>query len=373
MPDFMIGLKVYSLDWYWKYGLDYRAAAAELKALGVSYIITMSRFLPMSNSAVDSEIPSEKAHLLNTFDDLKFKDALKDQGIEYFGACNMFFDPVLIRKHGNIPVDSHGDPARQIDWYFGGCPTDEAYVEEQISKIEHAMRKMNMDGVFLGFMRFPGFWELWLPGTKRKEWPEYCFCHRCIEKFQKHSGIRVPAVKAKGEWIKANCYDAFVDFKTTTITNIVGEVRARIRAINPGAKIVLNTVPFDTAHYDNAGIEVFAQDPRRLSEVVDIFEVMGYHQILGRPMEWIAKTGLYFKKLTGQKVVCTVQVQPLYITGMHAGKGRSETITPEEFGDTLQSIKEAGLDGAAVFTWSDFLEQQFEKHDFSYLDQIKTR
>ena len=122
MNGFMVGMKIYSLDWFWKYNLDYKQAAEELKSLNVSYIITMSKHLPMYNSAVDSEIRRKKRRFWSALTTGLSRDALKEAGIGYFGACNFFFDPPAMHRHGNIPVDHTGEPAKKTDWYIGGCP-----------------------------------------------------------------------------------------------------------------------------------------------------------------------------------------------------------------------------------------------------------
>lgn len=370
MSDFLLGMKVYSLEWYWKYELDYEQAAAELKSLGVNYVMTMSSHLPMYDSAVNSEIPDDKKALLARYDDHAFRKALRQAGIEYYGASNFFFDPPTMYRHGNIPVDDRGERARQIDWYIGGCPTDDGYVHERSAQILSAAQALQMDGVFLGFMRYPGFWELWLPGTKAEKWREYCFCERCLEKFQAYSGVSVPHDEAAGKWIRNNAYREWVDFKTATIAGIVAKIRREVKRIKPDTRVILNTVPFDKAHYGESGREIFAQDPVRLAESVDLFEVMAYHQMLGQPHSWIDQTGGYFKNETGKQVVCTVQVKPYYLSGMHAGKGRAEKITPKEFEQTLSAIRKSGIDGIAVFSWSDLLEQKYAEKNTIFSDII---
>jgi len=46
----------------------------------------------------------------------------------------------------------------------------------------------------LRFIRFPGFWEEWTPGTERAAIREYCFCPRCRQRFaiQRSSGNASP-------------------------------------------------------------------------------------------------------------------------------------------------------------------------------------
>lgn len=371
VPPFMKGTKIYSFDWFWKYNLSYTQAVERIKALGMDYVIALSKYLPMSNSAVDSEIPREKRALMEGYDDLAFRQALQSQGIAYFGGCNFFFDPPTMKKHGNIPVDEDGQLHTPIDWYYGACPTCESYVEEKITQIEIAMERLKPDGIFLGFTRFPGFWELWLPETQQANWKEYCFCERCVGKFKRHSGVHVPLNESPGKWIKANVRDEWTAFKCQVIYDVIFKVRSRIQKINPSAKIILNTVPFNPEQYANAGKEVFAQDPKLLSDIVDIFEVMCYHQILGRDPRWIAQAGEYFKKITEKMTVCTIQVKPLYLGGMHARKGRAQSITPQEFTDALHAVKNAPVDGCALFTWTDLLAQNVETNDMRYSDAVK--
>ena len=47
-------------------------------------------------------------------DDAEWVSALHDEGIEYWAACNVFFDPPALRRHpGAIPVDRHGNRFEQ--------------------------------------------------------------------------------------------------------------------------------------------------------------------------------------------------------------------------------------------------------------------
>ena len=64
--------------------------------------------------------------------------------------------------------------------------------------------------------------------------------------------------------------------------------------------------------------EVFGQNISRLSDVVDVFEVMSYHQILRRDAEWPAAIGTDIKRRCKGKVICTLQAKALYLHGMHS-------------------------------------------------------
>ncbi|MDI7247259.1 MAG: hypothetical protein QME92_07285 [Bacillota bacterium] len=366
-------MKIYTLDWYLKYNLDYVEAAKKLKEQGIGLVLAQSKYLPMADTAVKSEVPPELQERLDSYDDRLFRKALAEEGIEYWAACNMFFDPRVMEKHGNVSVDDLGRTAEVLDWYIGACPTCDGYVEDKIQAIEGAIEELRPDGVFLGFCRFPGFWEIWLPETLREGWREYCFCPRCLAQFQDATGVTTNSwgEQKPGQWIRQNAYEQWVDWKGSVIRDIIKRVKERANRIRPGTRIMLNSLPLDTTHFGQAAREVFGQDWRKLAEVVDVFEVMTYHQILKRPVEWIAGVGSEIKQVTNRTVLCTVQAKSMYLQGMHEGKGRQLSISPDEFGAALRSVKDAGLDGAVVFLWTDFLEQVLVNNDPRRIDMIR--
>ena len=92
-------------------------------------------------------------------------------------------------------------------------------------------------------------------------------------------------------FIRDNCRTAWIDWKCRVVVDVVAQVRDAARAIRPGIHMVLNTLPFGTGDYDNAAAEVFGQRFEDLAGVIDVYEVMAYHQILKRPVEWPAAIG----------------------------------------------------------------------------------
>jgi hypothetical protein len=365
-----LGLKIASPDWYWKYNLSYDEAAEKLKALGVDFITTYNEYLPGADTAVPGEAPEDAREKMERYSEKTFREKLREAGIAYMGWLNFNFYEEGLAKFNNYAEDQDGNRIEKIDWYIGACPTCNEYTEDRIAAAEAAMRHLDMDGLFLGFMRFPGFWELWLPGADAQAWREYCFCRRCLEQFQKTSGIALPEGTGpeKAAWLRGPGREAWTRFKCGVIYGIVRRFRDAVKKLNPKAYIMLNTVPFDKAHYGEYGRSLFGQDPAMLSGVTDIFEVMGYHQILAQPASWLRDIGNYFKEQSGKTVLCTLQGQALYTRGMHAGKGRKETISSGEFENALAALRGSKADGAVIFTWSDLLRNEYENHDPSFTD-----
>jgi hypothetical protein len=162
-----------------------------------------------------------------------------------------------------------------------------------------------------------------------------------------------------------------VAWKTGIIRSRMREIRDALTAILPSVQIMLNTVPFGAGDFDGAGREVFAQDWRSLEDMVDVFEVMAYHQILGRDIPWIGRIAREVKQTVQKPVLVTVQARPLYVDGMHAGRGRRQTLPFEEFVLALEGVRSSGADGVTVFTWSDFLRQALAENDPRYIDAIR--
>jgi hypothetical protein len=371
---FLGGMKIYSLDWFLRYHFDYVEAADLLARQGIDVVIAQNRYLPMADTAVQSEVAPEEQARFELYDDRRFVEALQAAGLRYFAAANVFFDPLTLAQFPDArAVDAAGQRATAVDWYIAICPTHRGYFEAKRRQIQHAVERLHPDGVFLGFTRFPGFWELWLPDTSRRDWPEYCFCPRCIGLFAAAKGVAIPksAAERAGEWIRAHVNAEYVDWKTDVVRGAVERIRATVTAMYPDVEMMLNTVPFGPAAFGGAGREVFAQDWSKLREVVDIFELMAYHQILRRDVSWIGQIARALKAEVHRPVLVTVQAKPLYVDGMHAGRGRNEELPFEEFVQALEVVRASGVDGVVVFTWSDFLRQSFVQKDFRYVDALR--
>jgi hypothetical protein len=154
------------------------------------------------------------------------------------------------------------------------------------------------------------------------------------------------------------------------VTGVVRQVKAACQEIAPTVKIMLNTLPFPVTDFDNAREKVFGQHIESLAEVVDVFEVMTYHQILNRSTNWISEVGQEVKTRSGQTTICTLQARSLYLEGMYTQDHRSPALDAEEFAEAVATVKDAALDGIVVFVWSDLLKAAFEQGDTRRIDAI---
>ncbi len=373
-PAFALGMKIYDNDWYLRFGLDYADAANLLADWGVTFVLSQSRFLPMPNTAVASAVAPEHAARYASYDDHRFREALARRGIKYVASCLMMFDPEALAANPEWnAVDADGRIQDKIDWYIGIPPIHARYVASKIAQIEKAVRALEPDGIHLGFMRWPGFWELWMPHHGRHDFPEYSFDRETLQAFERATGVTLPShmPATAAAWIKAHAHVAWIDWKCSVTVDVVRRVRDAARAIKSDVQMVLNTLPFGQSDYDNAATTVFGQNFEALRDVIDVYEVMTYHQILKRPVEWPAAIGTEVKRRTGRTTVCTLQAAPLYLDGMHAREGRAAALDASEMGAMSGHVARSPVDGQVFFLWSDFLRQTVEQNDWSRVDVIR--
>ena len=361
MFDPRLGMKIYDNVWFVERLLEPEAAADFLASMGVSFVLSQSKLLPMQDTAIASEITVEQRKRFERLDDRAFRHALKERGIAYFCSLNFGFDPKFISAHPHLlPVDQFGRKEEMLDWYIGLPPDRKENVEHKLRLLEAAVHALEPEGIHLGFIRWPGFWEIWLPDVSRSEMPDYCYGQTTLSHFCNDTGIDLPTkdAAASAKLIAARYRQSWRDWKCQQTCETVRFIKNRLAVMKPDIKVVINTLPFFLDDFDNAVEEVFGQSASQLSEVTDVFEVMAYHQILRRDPKWAGEIGNDVKRRSGKTTVCTIQGSALYVHGIHANRGRKTTLTTDEFIDCVNNIENSEANGLCVFTFTDFLNMR---------------
>ncbi|MCX5515382.1 hypothetical protein [Kaistia algarum] len=352
------GVKIYDNDWYIRYRMEPDELADMLASWNISYVIAQSRYLPMQDSAVPSRVTPADLERYATLDDVAVRKALAERGIGYFSCLNICFDPDYIASHPEqLPIDQFGKIEEKQDWYIGVPPDRQANLAHKIDLLEKGVAALMPDVVHLGFIRWPGFWETWLPGDRRSDKPEYCYAPQTLDRFAEACGLTLDtsdpvaaaatiARKHRAEWTA---------YKSATTVGAIRRIRNAVRAVKGDVEISINTLPFFADDFDHCVTEVFGQDVRALAEVVDVFEVMAYHQIMAREAEWPANVATDIRERSGAKAICTVQAKAIYLEGMHAGRGRSPLIDGPEFSRMLDAVETSPVEGLCVFTLNDLM------------------
>lgn len=357
--DLRFGVKIYDNDWFLRHGLSAVQAADLLSEWGVTYVIAQSKFLPMPDSAVTSLVSEKDRSAYEALDDKQFRRLLGERDIAYFAVLNICFDPAFSSKHPELSaIDQHGMPIIQQDWYLGIPPDRKQNLAHKISLLERAVEELQPDAIHLGFIRWPGFWETWLDGDRRADKPEYCFSAETIARFNADTGCDIPIAdpKSAATTIFTDHRRAWTDWKCDQVVKAIEEIRRALAPLKAGLEYSINTLPFLRSDFGGAVEEVFGQDVVKLASVVDIFEVMAYHQILAKSPEWPTGVATDIIRRSGQKAICTLQARALYLEGMHAERGRARDISAAEFADALAATEASPVEGVCIFTFTDLLD-----------------
>jgi len=371
--DLRSGVKIYDNDWYIRHGMEPEQLAEMLASWNISYVIAQSRYLPMQDSAVPSRVTPADLDRYSTLDDVAVRKALADRGIGYFSCLNICFDPDYIATHPEqLPIDQFGKVEEKQDWYIGVPPEREANLDHKIDLLEKGVAALTPDVVHLGFIRWPGFWETWLPGDKRSDKSEYCYAPQTLDRFAKAYGLTLDTSDpvAAASTIARNHREEWTAHKCATTVGAIRRIREAVRAVKGDVDISINTLPFFADDFDNCVTEVFGQDVRALAEVVDIFEVMAYHQIMRREAEWPANVATDIRERSGAAAICTVQAKSHYLEGMHVGRGRSPLIESAEFSRMLDAVEKSPVEGLCVFTLSDLMDIRGTSNGSAIVDRL---
>jgi hypothetical protein len=353
------GVKIYDNEWFIRHGLAIEAAADLLASWNITYVIAQSRYLPMQNSAIPSTVSARDAERYKTLNDEAFRRALGARGIAYFACLNIGFDPTYAAAHpALLPIDQHGKRAEVDDWYVGLPPDRAENTAHKIGLLKRGIATLQPDGVHLGFARWPGFWETWLPGIDPTGKEQFCFSAATLARFTTATGVPVPIddAAAAASLIAAQYRWEWTAWKCQTTVEQIRTIRAALDPIQPSLQVSINTLPFFKDDFEGAVESVFGQDVGALAEVVDVFEVMAYHQIMRQPASWPGEVAADISARSGRTVICTIQAKALYLEGQHAGQGRATALTAADFATCLEGIDASGVEGACIFTFSDLLD-----------------
>ncbi|MCL2782188.1 MAG: putative glycoside hydrolase [Actinomycetia bacterium] len=357
----IVATKLYGYDW-WPVPGGAPASAAEagraaladaLEAAGTTMVLAQNQLDPLPASDVGQHAPPAP------YSDLALRAALRARGIRCFESTAMFFHPQDLDRPGLRPIGADGSAMAPADWYVGLCPSDERYVEARIALLRRVVIELEADGVFLSFIRFPGFWERWTPGVDRSEITEHCFCPRCRRRFSAQTGAELPdGARAAAALLTGPLRAEWTDWKCAVITGVVARAREALREVSADVELMVNIVPFVGPEFGSLGERLLGQRIESLAAVADHFEVMVYHQILKQsPPDWIPRVVGAVRDRTERTILPCLQARPTYLDGIFAADGRDPEISAAEFGAAVAAVASSAADGVMTYHWSDVTGQ----------------
>ena len=252
-------------------------------------------------------------------------------GLKIYAEINIFSGEEWWEEYPDCrPIDKNGQPMKKINWYVAVCPNHPQVQQRLLDRIKLTINKLDIDGIWLDFMRYPCHWEQ----VRSPMIDEYCFCSNCLSKFSGEVGG-----KPEGE--------RWTTWKCQNITNFVQQVRMTID--NSRKKILLGifAVPWRKNDYKDAITRIIGQDFTSLSKFVDIFSPMTYHKYTQNNTSWIHDVIDSIRKVAKKPILPIVQ------TENKAGK-----IDTNEFKDELIQAMKAPSSGVVIFFLEDLVKDQ---------------
>jgi len=350
----IVAVKNYGFEWYLHYGLSETQAAEAMVRHGIDWVAVQNLRDPLPTSAVVQEMPGPP------YEDRRFREALKAQGLKVFEATAVFFRPDAYDAHPDLrPIDAQGRTMEKYGWYVGLCPTSPSYLTERAAVMEEVVDSLQPDGVFISFIRFPGFWELWMPDTKRSEIAEYCFCGRCLSRFGRETGHELPAgsTAERSAIILNELRDEWTAWKCGVIAGVIKTLGDAAKRQRPDVEILINGVALGRSDYENAVSEVLGQSPEAIGAVADHIELMYYHQIMRRdPGPWMEQLTAEARPRSDMTLLACIQGKPDYLDELYTAGRRRPIIPFEEYLDSLRVVNASSADSVMVYHWVNFLE-----------------
>lgn len=341
----VVGVKAYGYDWCSEFSVA--EAASLMVSQGIDWALVQNQIDPLPGSAVSQQPPG------GSYTDLAWRNALGDRDIRVFESTSVFFDPVSFAADPSLrPVDQHGVTFEPFGWYVGVCPSDRSYLSRKADLVASVVSSLRPDGVFLSFIRFPGFWELWMPDTPRASISEYCFCARCVSRFAYETGNETTSPQT----ILAELRPEWTAWKCAIIAEAASVLRSAALDVDPSLDVLLNGFGLGAPDYSNAVEEVLGQRFSALDPYIDYYELMFYFQIQRRsPYPYVSSRIAEARGLTSRPLLACIQGGPEYLEPEFASGGRARVVTDADFRDALRGAAEA--DGVLVYSWRDLLAE----------------
>lgn len=230
---------------------------------------------------------------------------LEEKGFKIFVEVGIFSGEDWWKKYPDSrPVDFRGRLVEKENGYTGVCPCHFGVREERLKEIKELLG-LDIDGVWLDFIRYPGRWEV-----KQPKLYQSCFCANCLFSFADFLKAEIPRgkIEKKADWILKNHLSDWTLFKCQQVGSFVKETRELIKADKKKIWLGIFAVPWREKDFRGAITKILGQDFRALAEWVDVFSPMVYHRMVGKKVSWISDQVDYFSQKTKKKVLPIVQV-----------------------------------------------------------------
>lgn len=285
-----------------------------------------------------------------------FRELARKEGISVFLILPIFYSPEDLKKDpGLYALTDRGEKAMD-DWVEFICPTRPEFLSRRREWIKSLVRELDPDGISLDFIRYFVFWEKVYPERTLDSIPNSCFDRSCLEKFQKETGVALPAGLAGGaeaaQWIMDKHGREWTEWKCGVITSLVRTIAAEAKSIKPKLLVNVHSVPWRKEDFGGAIKVIAGQDLAALGGIADMISPMCYWHMLKRKPAWIREVVEDVRSQAKGRVVPSIQVGNAYI---------DETLSVEEFTEALKEALRPPSGGVVFWNWDALAKEPGKK------------
>ena len=221
-----------------------------------------------------------------------------------------------MRQAGRTQVRFNG---AQDDWL---CPSHPENRKLECDTMVEVATNYDVDGIHFDYIRYPG--------------GDYCYCHGCHERFEKHVG------EAIADWPRATRSDQwrekFDDWRCDQITALVADVHREVKAVKPSVKISAAVFPKQP---DSRGL-VFQDWP--------LWVERGYLDFLC-PMNYTSDAALFESHVESQVKIVSGRV-PIYPGICATASDLGIALTTDQIATQMMVARKHGAQGFTIFNLS---------------------
>lgn len=253
-----------------RYGGEMGALADELKAAGVTHVIVP--VLEGGTAFYPSDVLPQRWEFGTEL--LAFRHALRRRNINFVAQVPVFQDAYTYRSQPALRAVNEFGARNGSELFSAICPSDPDYREYKLQVLDEIMLIIQPDEIYLDKLSFPMEIEDVCSDIQAQHSRQYCFCMNCLESFSKHSGIDLPQKGSEAEineWILDHHLNAWIQWKTGTITDFLEESQKHIYAIDPDCKIMVSVIPWKEDDHNHGRQRLAGQDVKTLALFTDTF------------------------------------------------------------------------------------------------------
>ena len=273
---------------------------------------------------------------------------LRAQGVRVFAEFNTLHVAEYLKEHPDAaPIGPDGRVSPPPDGWQGICPSHEAYRRSRMEAFQRLVRDFAVDGVWLDYHHAHASWEQATPNM-----PDTCFCDRCLQRFQKATGVALPdaPTSERSALLLSTHRDAWVRWRLGVFTDWVREFRDIRNATRPGALLGTFHNPWSDDDLNRARVEKLAIDLKAQAAYIDVFSPMPYHARFGHAADpaWISRQVSW---LGGHLGVRGVPGERLRIWPIVQVSDWGEPVPVGQIDEVLRRGARAPATGVMVFAW----------------------